>query len=327
MKRLSLLLILVLAAARTLPAATPQEDEAVTYRTSIDEGISLLRIGSLDDIHRSIAKFTSARKVRPESAEAYYWLALAYSDLNNYRRAAENARSATIYGDNLPEAWLLWGQVLLYQREWHEALSKLQTAASLDPENPFIQYNLGRVYYHGFKDPDAALSHFRAAWQMGQSLRRDNPEMIALAVRSRLYMGCCEYDRGMRENNLAYIENAFNAFSDVIREQPNNYDAQFRLALAMRRRGNTNESAQIMRSLVDFLKKKNDPADQPLLAEIYLQLADTYLKETNLVDRDLLLVQVNLREFVALIGNGSHPALDAAREYLSINDQRAISGQ
>ncbi len=46
-------------------AATPEE-EAVKYRADIDEGVSLLRTGSRDEIHRSIAKFKSALKARPD---------------------------------------------------------------------------------------------------------------------------------------------------------------------------------------------------------------------------------------------------------------------
>ncbi|MCD8139019.1 MAG: tetratricopeptide repeat protein [Planctomycetaceae bacterium] len=295
------------------------EEEAAKYRADLDEGVALLRTGSRDEIHRSIAKFKSALKLRPESAEAYYWLALAYSDLNNYLRAADNAKDATTYDDRLAEAWLLWGQVLLYQKEWNEARIKLETAVHLAPEEPVALYNLGRVYYHGFKDPDNALSRFRAAWQRGQATRRDNPEMIALTIRSRLYMGCCEYERGVRTGNLMYFDNAINCFQDVLREQPANHDARLRLAMALRKANRSNECEQMLLTILRDLEALGTGADRQMLAEVNLQMGDLYLKDP--LFRDRMRALIYLREFVSIMGDGNHPALDPAREYVSMYDE------
>ena len=321
MKKLFALLAFLLALGAIASAATLEEDQAnlVKYRSDIDEGIGLLRTASRDEIHRSIAKFKSALKLQPESAEAYYWLALAYSDLNNYLRAADNAKDATTYDPRLAEAWSLWGQVLLYQKEWSEALNKLETAAQLSPEDPVILYNLGRVQYHGFRDPDAALAKFRTAWQIGQARRRDNPEMIAMTVRSRLYMGACEYDRGMRQDNMLNFDNAINAFMDVIREQPSNYDAQLRLALALRKAGRSGESERMLNTLLRTFEQSGESVDRQMRAEINLQLADLYLQDPQV--RNRMLALTHLAEFVNLMGDSSHPALEPAREYLALNDE------
>ncbi len=297
------------------------DDDAKKYRSDMDEGISLLRSGSRDSISRSIAKFTSARKLQPENAEAYFWLALAYSDLNNYPRASDNVREATIYDDRLAEAWLLWGQILLYQKEWGEALIKLETAAMLAPDDPVIQFNLGRVHYHGFKNPDAALPKFRAAWQKGQENRRDNPELIAMTVRSRLYMGTCEYERGLRQSNPANnnFTAAINAFQEVIREQPHNYDARLRLASALRRYGRIAECQAVLNELLGAFQQAGENADRTMLAEIHLELADLYLKSAG-QNQERMRIILHLREFVRLTGEQSHPALEAVKEYLALND-------
>lgn len=328
MKRV--LLLLGLLAAVCLPglAATSDEDIA-KYRADISEGRNLLRAGARDEQNRAIAKFKAALKVQPESAEAYYWLALAYSDQHNYLRAADNAREATTYDDRLAEAWLLWGQVLLYQREWNESLTKLETAARLAPEDPMVLFNLGRVHYHGFKNPDTALAKFRQAWQIGQAMRRNNPEMIAMSVRARLYMGCCEYDRGLRQDNIANFDNAINAFQDVIREQPNNYDAHFRLALALRKANRPVDSQRILIGLRNLFDEQKETTDRQKLAEINqqlaeinLQLADIYLKnpmDPNQSDR--IQAILHLREFVRLTGEANHPAMEAVREFLSVYDE------
>lgn len=324
MKRLIAIFSLLLACA-VAQAGTLQDDSA-KYQSDIDEGIGLLRAGTQDEIHRSIAKFKSALKVRPESAEAYYWLALAYSDLHNYLRAADNAKDATTYNERLPEAWLLWGQILLYQKEWEEARNKLETAARLAPENPMAQYNLGRVYYYGFKDPDNALAKFRAAWLEGQKLRRERPEMIAMTVRARLYMGCCEYERGLRqENPNNYIQNAIAAFRDVLQDEPANPEARIRLALALRKAGRTADSEQILGGLLRDLQQAARPADRQLLAEVNLQLADLYIKDPVL--RNRMLALTHLGEFVGLLGDSNHPALGPARDYLALYDGPAPAVQ
>lgn len=317
MKRI-ITLVLAFSLCCMAAFAATQQEEMEKYRSDIDEGVGLLRSGSQDEIHRSIAKFKSALKLRPESAEAYYWLALAYSDLHNYLRAADNAKDATTYNERLPEAWLLWGQILLYQKEWSEARNKLENAARLLPNDPVVQYNLGRVYYHGFKDPDTALAKFRAAWLEGQKLRRDNPDMIAMTVRARFYMGCCEYDRGLRQENPNYIQNAITAFRDVLQDQPQNPDARLRLAMALRKAGRSNECEQMLTGLLRELQQAARPGDRQLLAEANLQLADLYIKDPMLKNRMLALT--HLGEFVNLIGDSNHNALGPAKDYLALHE-------
>ena len=309
----AIVFLLCSVVAAPMAAAASPEEETQQYVADLTEGISLLRTGNRDEVHRSIAKFKSALKLRPESAEAYYWIALAYSDLNNPLRAADNAKDATIYDDRMGEAWLLWGQILLYQRNWEEALKKLDQASRLEPENPLVLYNLGRVYYHGFNDPDTALPKFRAVWQKSPTLRRENPENTALVLSARLYMGYCEYDRGRWEN-------AINAFREVLHERPLDYETRLRLAIAYRRFNRPSECEAI---LLDLLKgvPQDTPANRELLAEANLQLGDLYLKDP--VFNNIMYAIIYLREFVNSTRNLAHPMLEPAREFLAKQDRSA----
>lgn len=299
--------ILLLGLALASPSAhgaTMTPEDTAKYRADIEDGIRLLRA---DNIPGAIGRFKNALKLDSESAEAYYWIALAYSDQTNLARALSNIRDAIAYNENMPEAWLLWGQVLLYQKNWNEALEKLERAARLAPDDPVVLYNLGRVHYHGFNNPDAALSKFIAVWQKGQALRRERPELAPLVIRSRLYMGYCEFDRERWSN-------AINAFLDVLAEQPNNTEAALRLALAYR---HTNRAAECRQILQNILRatSPDTPAGRQLLAEVNLQLADLYLKDPALKDRMFALA--HLREFVAQLGDANHPSLEPAKEYLA----------
>ncbi len=294
---------------RSFRTAAAEITDDAKYQADLDEGIALLKAGSRDDLSRAIAKFKSALKTRPESAEAYYWIALAYSDQNNFLRAADNAKDATIYDDRFADAWLLWGQVLLYQKNWGDALEKLETAARLDPDNPITQYNLGRCHYHGFGNADAALPKFRSVWQMSQALRRDNPEAANLLIQARLYMGYCEFDRQRWDN-------AINAFRDVLAEQGNHYDAALRLAVCYRNLGRASECERILQSMLRVIPP-DTPANIRMLAEVNLQLADLYLKDPTLKNRIFSLT--HLRGFVDL-ANEAHAMYNPAKEYLAVHE-------
>ena len=300
--------IVTAAGFSPLPAGETAED--YKYLSDINEGIGLLKAGGRDDLSRAIAKFKSALKTRPESAEAYYWIALAYSDQNNYLRAADNAKDATIYDDRFADAWSLWGQVLLYQKEWADALAKLDTAARLDPENAIIQFNLGRVHYHGFANPDAALPKFRTVWQKSQALRRDDPNAGALLLQSRLYMGYCEFDRKRWEN-------AINAFRDVLADQGNHYDAALRLAIAYRNLNRSTDCERILQSMLRVIQP-DSAVNLRMLAEANLQLADLYLKDPNL--KNQMFALTHLRAFADLVAADGHPMIEPAREYLTLHE-------
>ena len=306
-KAVVLLLAIIFCPVAGLAAAI---DAEAKYRSDLEEGVSLLRSGSRDDISRAIARFKSALKVRQDSAEAYYWIALAYSDQNNYPRAAENSKDATIYDERLTEAWLLWGQTLLYQKDWPGALEKLETAERLAPNDPLVLFNLGRVYYHGLANPGSAYAKFNRVWQNGQELRRENPENAVLVLNARLYMGYCEFDRGQWTN-------AINAFQDVLREDPDNRAAALRLAIAYRKADRVGDCERILHDLLRAAQADIQP-NRHLLAEINLQLADLYMKEPAM--RNRMFVLNHLREFINNTDNLNHPAMDAAREYLMKNE-------
>lgn len=307
-KYLALLFAMFLISV-SVPAFAGEMSDDAKYQADLEEGISLLKSGSRDDLSRSIAKFKSALKIRPESAEAYYWISLAYSDQNNYLRAADNAKDATIYDERFASAWLLWGQVLLYQKNWDEALAKLETAARLEPDNPVTQFNLGRVHYHGFNNPDTALSKFRSVWQQSQALRRDDPAAADLLVQARLYMGYCEFDRGRWDN-------AINAFRDVLAEQGNHYEAALRLAMSYRNLGRVPEAERILQSMLRVIPPDN-PANLRMIGEVNLQLADLYLKDPNL--RNKMFALAHLRGFLDLASEG-HSMYEPAQQYLAANE-------
>ncbi|MCB5229997.1 MAG: tetratricopeptide repeat protein [Candidatus Cloacimonas sp.] len=55
---------------------------------------------------------------------------------------------------------------LLTENKTKEALQSLQKAEKLDPENPYIQNNLGFFYLQLEKNPKKALTYFQRAYQL-----------------------------------------------------------------------------------------------------------------------------------------------------------------
>lgn len=292
-------------------AGAVEEASDYEYRVSMSDGMAKMRAGTRQDLVGAVNHFKNAIKLRPENAEPYFWCGLAYSDMQYYQRAASYAKDATVYDERMVNAWLLWGQSLIYLQDWQEAQTKLETGARLDPDNHQIQFNLGRVHYHGNKSPDAALPCFRAVWQAGATLRRENPDLAPMVIASRLYMGYCEFDRQRWDN-------AINCFRDVLSEQPGNYEAAMRLALAYRRSGRSAESERILWNMLKAIPAEN-PANRRYLAEINLQLADLYIKD--LVLKNTMLATTHLREFINQIGDVPHPAVEPAREFLLAHER------
>lgn len=235
-----------------LPAGevlTPEQD--FQMRKFIYEGSELLAAG---ETARALARFKSAQKIAPANPDCYYWIALAYSDLQNFGMAAKNAETAVGLNDNQGKNWLLWGQSLLYDGRYEDAVKKLSKAFQLEPENYLAAFNLGRCYYHGFKNDDQHL--VTAARFMKKALELNNDYIPA-----RYYLGCIYLDSGQLQLAQTY-------FNLVISRDPQNVDAHYRLGLAYRK---DNHIAQAEREFQEAL------AIDPAHYESHLQLGHIYL--------------------------------------------------
>lgn len=228
---------------------TPEED--FKMRNFIYEGAGFLAQGQTA---RALARFTAAQKINPENPECYYWLALTYSDLQNFGVAAKNAETAVTLDPKMVKGWLLWGQCLLYQNKYEDAKSKLERAFRLEPNNYLAAFNLGRCLYYGFdgKQKSLALRFFRRAWELNENF-----------VPARYYAGCIQLESDMLP--LAIV-----SFRWVISKEPRNIDAHYRLGVAYRK---DNHIAKAENEFMEVL------AIDPDNYESHLQLGHIYLIE------------------------------------------------
>ncbi len=193
-------------------------DESTQYKVDnfIYEGAQLL---AQNEKARALARFKSALKLDPENANCYFWIGLSYSDLKNYGIAAKNAEAAVSLDAKFADAWLLWGQSLMYEKKYPEAVQKLAKAFRLNPDSYLAAYNIGRCYYYGFEGTKKVLARkfFRKAWELNDKF-----------VPARYYQGLCELDEMLLP--LAIV-----SFQWVIENDPQNIPAMYDLAVAYRK--------------------------------------------------------------------------------------------
>ncbi len=209
-------------------AGQVKQDKADDYsfQRNLAEGAAFLAQGTKSSLARALGRFKIALKQRPESAKAYYWIALTYSDLQNHDLAAKHAEEATLCDHKMAQAWLLWGQSLMFLGKWKLAKQKLDKAEQLSEDDPLVSFNLARCYYHGFGNTNDALYLFKETIsRIGE--RRTTRQYAGLYLQAKLYVGTCCLAKDM---TLA----AVSAFKDVLRIDRNNAQAWFRLGMALR---------------------------------------------------------------------------------------------
>lgn len=243
------LLGLVCGAATAAESLSPDDD--FQMRKFLYEGAEFL---ANNETARALARFNSAKKLSPENPECYYWIALAYSDLQNYGVAARNAETAVSLSPNLAKAWLLWGQSLFYENKYDLAREKLEKAFRLEPNNYLAAFNLGRCFYYGFngEKKSQALRFFQHAWELNEDF-----------VAARYYTGCIQLEQ--EQYPLAIVSLRW-----VVTRDPRNVDAHYRLGLAYRK---DNHIAQAEKEFLEAL------AIDPNNFESHLQLGHIYLIE------------------------------------------------
>jgi tetratricopeptide (TPR) repeat protein len=288
MRKLILTLALLTGAAY---AADGSRENA--FRRNLAEGAAFLKEGSKSTQARALGRFREALKLKPDSAEAYYWISLTFYDYENYNLAASNAEKATFLDPELGDAWLLWGQCLMCLGKWEDAKEKLEKAHRLAPNNPLAAFNLARCYYHGFGNSQVALNLFRKVIDLSRS--GNLPWLEDLATQARVYIGCCYLSKDMPEAAIV-------SFKDALHYSPTHLEARFRLGLAYRRAGRFEEAEKMWRAVL---------AAEPAHFETYLQLGHMYIAD--LPDADLS--ALHLKRFLQFAPE-NHPWRERVKKYL-----------
>ncbi len=264
-------LLLCCVCAHAAEGAKLSPKDAYDFELMLHEGAVFLR---RNDTGRAMARFKEAQRLDPENPAPYFWIGLTWSELQNYRLAAENAEKAVLLDEMHAEAWHLWGQSLLFMGKYPEALEKLDKAFTRDPDNYLIAFNIGRCHYVMPGDPKRhkAIRFFNQAKNL-------NPDYLP----AWFYIGRCQADAGM--TLLAVV-----TFQDIVKRDQRHIDARYQLGLAYRRTDRAQDAEQQFRHVLrlhkeyeDARRAVEDPAQRPpalpVPYEVYLQLGHIYLAD------------------------------------------------
>lgn len=160
------------AAPGSLIAATADQDSA----SSPTEARRLRDAGRLDE---AVAAFRQFLEAHPESWESRYELALIHMSRNELEQAELQLQKAILIAPRQAAPWARLGQVSLLRSDMTTAERALVKARELDPAEPGVRYNLGRIYEKQARDSEALAEYlaFLAA-------APDDPK--ALSVRRRV---------------------------------------------------------------------------------------------------------------------------------------------
>jgi len=273
------ILAAILAAATAAGGEGPNDDDP--FRKAMRDGIKILRDGDPADFPGAAARFRTALNYQSEDANVYFWLGLAYSDFQDPIRATAPAKeAATMYDPKMANAWLLWGQALLYRGEYADALEKLKEAERLAPEDPLVLFNLGRVLYHGFSDYAGAYYQFNQVWTRYSGSRQTRPELFPVVVQARLYMAYCNEELRKWDDAIRYYKEVRDTYMEYLPGGAGNLDLRARLAATLRLAGRPTESLSAYQDLLARLRSlPADEAREKLLADVRFRLGHLYLTE------------------------------------------------
>jgi serine/threonine protein kinase/Flp pilus assembly protein TadD len=116
------------------------------------------------NLNTTVGLLNEAVQLFPERPEAHFYLGKIYSMQGNNRDALQKFTEAIQYGPEFSEAYMERALILIEQGKLHKhretidlGVSDLQTALTLDSENPVIITHMARVLYDGSGAEDLRL--------------------------------------------------------------------------------------------------------------------------------------------------------------------------
>ena len=150
-----------------------RETKSVDAYESYARGMMNLRLATRDSIERAISAFEDATRHDQEYAMAWAALGGAYSLKGSFlsisdlvRKGVEMERRAVAIDPDLSDAHSWLGGALLTLGQVDEAITSINEAIRLEPENGQAYQALGRAYWAGKGDFAAAIPAFRRAIEL-----------------------------------------------------------------------------------------------------------------------------------------------------------------
>lgn len=180
---------------------------------------------------KAIAAARQALELDPNLPEGRLALGFAAATYTcDWPEAEKQYRQALQLAPNLPAAhhWLAW--YLLQQRRFDEALTAIERAQELAPDNLIIVTNVGKILYFSRRYA-AAAEKFKAALELDQDFQK------------------AHMDLGYALIELDQLDDALAEFDRAVGISANDYDIQVARALVRARQGKTAAAQTLLDAL------------------------------------------------------------------------------
>jgi tetratricopeptide (TPR) repeat protein len=222
--------------ARKHSGRAQQNTENKTSTEGARRAIALLKTKDWHRLRDWSLKWTENN---PKDAFAWYYLGIAYSNLERYDEAAKAWRQYLQLDPKSAGVWGGLGGSYFHLERYDEAAKAYRESLRLDPRNALFWYGLGGSYCY-LKRYDEAAKAYR------ESLRLD--------PRNALFWG----DLGAAYYCLKRYDKAIEAYRESLRLDPENADIWYDLGLAYADSGNPTAVRSIVSELKRFDRKKAD---------------------------------------------------------------------
>ncbi len=166
LKRISLLLVIILASTCTLAAqieapklapVAPNENQ----KRLVEEGVAL---HDKKDFDGAIRKYEEALKENADNVEAMYEMGYSYLEKKDYKKSLEIAYRGARYKSNLLAGfYALAGNSLDQMGDSKKAIDVYKAGLKISPQAWLLHFNLGVIYRNTGKPEDARKSFKRTA--------------------------------------------------------------------------------------------------------------------------------------------------------------------
>ncbi len=174
MKKLFLSLALILSVFCLSSVYIFSSDSSSQIDKELKAGILSLTVGDYED---ALGKFQKILDLDPINADAYYYLGMTYSKMEEFDKAVSYYQKALKLNPELAKTHFPLGVAYYQLKQYRNALQSLSQAEKYSPQDAMVYYYQGAVYYDmgryyksvapfkKVRELDPALTVFSCYWQ------------------------------------------------------------------------------------------------------------------------------------------------------------------
>ncbi len=129
-------------------------------------GVLSLKVGDYDD---ALEKFLKVLDLDPLNADAYYYLGMTYSQMEEFYKAISYYQKALRLNPELTKTHFQFGLAYYQLKQYANALESLSQAEKYSPEDAMVYYYQGMSYY-GMKKYYKSVAPFRKTRELDSAL-------------------------------------------------------------------------------------------------------------------------------------------------------------